>query len=98
MPAEASGSAGPLTVYFHGGGWVVGDLDTHEELCHTLALRSGSRVLSVDYRLAPEHPFPAGIEDALAAFREAGTRPTSSASIPRGSRSRATARAGTSPR
>ncbi len=74
VPAEASREPGPLVLYFHGGGWVVGDLDTHDELCRTLALRTGARVLSVDYRLAPEHPFPAAIEDALSSFREAGAR------------------------
>ena len=58
----------PLLVYYHGGGWVVGDLDTHDGLCRFLAEHSGSRVLSVDYRLAPEHPFPAPVEDAVAAF------------------------------
>jgi acetyl esterase len=59
----------PLLVYFHGGGWVVGGLDTHDGPCRFLATHSGAAVLSVDYRLAPEHPFPAAVEDALAAFR-----------------------------
>ncbi len=58
----------PLLVYYHGGGWVVGDLETHDGLCRFLAEHSGCRVLSVDYRLAPEHPFPAPVEDAVAAF------------------------------
>jgi acetyl esterase len=58
----------PLLVYHHGGGWVVGDLDTHDGLCRFLAEHSGCRVLSVDYRLAPEHPFPAPLEDVVAAF------------------------------
>jgi acetyl esterase len=58
----------PLLVYFHGGGWVIGDLETHDGLCRFLAAHSGCRVLSVDYRLAPEDPFPAPIEDAFAAF------------------------------
>jgi acetyl esterase/lipase len=58
----------PLLVYYHGGGWVIGDLDTHDGLCRFLAEYSGCRVLSVDYRLAPEHPFPAPVEDAVAAF------------------------------
>jgi acetyl esterase/lipase len=56
-------------VYFHGGGWVAGGLDTHEGLCRRLAANSGVKLLSVDYRLAPEHPFPAAVEDALAATR-----------------------------
>ncbi|HEY2333442.1 MAG TPA: alpha/beta hydrolase [Solirubrobacterales bacterium] len=58
----------PLLVYYHGGGWVIGDLDTHDGLCRFLAEHSGCRVLSVDYRLAPEHPFPAPVEDTVAAF------------------------------
>ncbi len=58
----------PLLVYYHGGGWVIGGLDTHDGLCRFLAGHSGCRVLSIDYRLAPEHPFPAAVEDAAAAF------------------------------
>ncbi|HEX6753508.1 MAG TPA: alpha/beta hydrolase [Solirubrobacterales bacterium] len=58
----------PLLVYYHGGGWVIGDLETHDGLCRFLAEHSGCRVLSIDYRLAPEHPFPAPVEDAVAAF------------------------------
>jgi acetyl esterase len=61
---------GPLVLYFHGGGWVCGDLDTHDQTCRALARSSGARVLSVEYRLAPEHPFPAPVEDAFAAFRD----------------------------
>lgn len=57
-----------LLVYYHGGGWVVGDLESHDVLCRSLADRSGVAVLAVDYRLAPEHPFPAAVEDAVAAF------------------------------
>ena len=56
-----------LLVFFHGGGWVIGDLDTHDDVTRRLAAASGCAVLSIDYRLAPEHPFPAGVEDALAA-------------------------------
>ena len=59
----------PGLVYFHGGGFVIGDLDTHDGLCRRLAARAGVRVLSVDYRLAPEHPFPASHDDALAATK-----------------------------
>src|ERR1035438_3190995 len=53
-----------LVVSFHGGGFIVGDLDTHDRLCRRLAARSRMRFLSVDYRLAPEHPFPAGVTHA----------------------------------
>jgi acetyl esterase len=59
---------GGLLVYFHGGGWVLGSLDSHEQPCRFLARKAGVRVLSVDYRLAPESKFPAAAEDGLAAF------------------------------
>ena len=59
----------PGLVFFHGGGWVAGDLDTHDTLCRILALEGRLRVIAVDYRLAPEHPFPAAVDDAMAAFR-----------------------------
>jgi acetyl esterase len=65
---------GPLVVYYHGGGWTTGDLGTHDQPCRLLAKSSGARVLSVDYRLAPEHRFPAPVDDALAAFRDAAAR------------------------
>ncbi len=57
-----------LLVYFHGGGFCIGDLDTHDGVCRFLASASGASVLAVDYRLAPEHPFPAAVEDACSAF------------------------------
>lgn len=56
-------------VYFHGGGWVVGSLESADSVCRFLARRSGAQVLSVEYRLAPEEPFPAAVDDAVAAFR-----------------------------
>jgi len=59
----------PVLVYFHGGGWVIGDLDTHHGFCHALAKTSGCLVVAVDYRLAPEHRYPAAVEDAYAATR-----------------------------
>ena len=63
-----AGEPAPLLVYYHGGGWVIGDLDTHDGVCRLLAAAAGVRVLSIGYRLAPEHPFPEPIEDAFAAF------------------------------
>ena len=57
----------PALVYFHGGGWVVCDLDTHDVVCSAIARRAGAVVVSVDYRRAPEHKFPAAVEDACAA-------------------------------
>jgi acetyl esterase len=64
----------PALVYFHGGGWVLGNLDTHDRIMRLLALKSGAIVLGVDYRLAPEHKFPAAHDDALTATREAMRR------------------------
>ncbi|MFI2189111.1 alpha/beta hydrolase [Streptomyces sioyaensis] len=58
----------PVTLFFHGGGWVFGDLDTQDHIARTVAARSGTIVVSVDYRLAPEHRFPAATDDAYAAL------------------------------
>ncbi len=58
----------PTLVYFHGGGFVIGDLDTHEGVCRLLCHDTDAVVVSVDYRLAPEHPFPAAVEDAYASL------------------------------
>ncbi|MFI6055773.1 alpha/beta hydrolase [Streptomyces violascens] len=58
----------PVTVFFHGGGWVLGDLDSQDHIARVMANRSGTIVVSVDYRLAPEHRFPAAIEDAYTAL------------------------------
>ena len=58
-----------LLVYFHGGGWVIGDIETHDDICRAIANLSGHAVLSVDYRLAPEFPFPAPLDDCLTATR-----------------------------
>jgi len=71
QPTSSPATRGLL--YFHGGGFVIGDLDSHDHLCRALAKQTGCELIAVDYRLAPEHPFPAAVEDALAAwewFRE----------------------------
>ncbi|MFW5420787.1 alpha/beta hydrolase [Nocardiopsis sp. CNT-189] len=82
--AEAPGPAGPVplrhyhpepgavlpgVVFFHGGGFVIGDLDSHDHVCRIIAAGTGASVVSVGYRLAPEHPFPAPVDDAFAALR-----------------------------
>ncbi|NRF67546.1 alpha/beta hydrolase [Aquincola sp. S2] len=64
LPARA-----PVLVYFHGGGWTIGDLDTHDVLCRELAVGGRCAVVAVDYRRAPEHRFPAAVDDAIAATR-----------------------------
>jgi acetyl esterase len=66
---RAAAPVGPLLVYFHGGGFIQGDLDTHDGACRFLAEKARVRVLSVDYRLAPEAPFPAASDDCEAAYR-----------------------------
>ncbi len=66
-PTPETSGALPVLVYFHGGGWVIGDLDTHDALCRALANGSGCAVVSVDYRMGPEHRFPAAVDDCLAA-------------------------------
>ncbi|WP_337188160.1 alpha/beta hydrolase [Phenylobacterium sp.] len=65
-PGGSGGS--PVILFFHGGGFVLGSLDSHDGLCRDLALRTGWRVVAVDYRLAPEAPHPAALDDALAAY------------------------------
>ena len=65
----------PLVVYLHGGGWSIGDLESFDRLCRRLADGSGAAVLAVEYRLAPEHPWPASVEDAVAALRWVASEP-----------------------
>lgn len=66
LPEPTDGPTG-LLVWFHGGGWVLGSVDANDNVCHSLASRSGHAVLSVEYRLAPEAPFPAALDDCIAA-------------------------------
>ena len=89
----------PVVVFFHGGGWVMGSIETHDVYCRQLANASGWAVISVDYRLAPEHKFPAGLEDAYAAT-VLGRRPCrrNRRGCRSGSRWRGTAPAATWPR
>lgn len=67
---EAASTAGPGVVWLHGGGWVVGSLDSYDDLYRRLAEAGGGTVVAVDYRLAPEHPFPAPVDDALSSVRD----------------------------
>ena len=71
LPARlyANSAAAPVLLYLHGGGFVIGGIDTHDSLCRQLALRSGAAVVSLDYRLAPEHRFPGAVDDAWAALQ-----------------------------
>ncbi len=71
----AGTGARPALLYLHGGGFVIGSLETHDSLCRQLALRSGWAVLALDYRLAPEHPFPAAFDDAWAAMEALAATP-----------------------
>jgi acetyl esterase len=74
-PVSPPTSGCPCIVYLHGGGWVVGDLDSHDFICAELASTLGVLVIAVDYRLAPEHPFPAAFEDCLGVWRALRTGP-----------------------
>ena len=78
VPARLYRPAGgptAIVVYLHGGGWVIGDLATHDGACRRLAATSGLAVLAIDYRRAPEHPFPAAVDDATAALHWVATQP-----------------------
>mgnify|MGYP001174112107 CR=1 FL=1 len=68
-PTVAEDGLLPVLIFYHGGGWIQGDLDVHDEPCRRVANASGGLVISIDYRLAPEHKFPAGVDDCIAAFR-----------------------------
>lgn len=69
QPSPDIGSPLPALIYFHGGGWVIGDLDTHDAVCRYFCRQAGVMVVSVDYRLAPENKYPAAVDDCLAATR-----------------------------
>lgn len=73
--ASATADPAPVLVYFHGGGWVIGDLETHDALCAEIARTLAMTVVSIDYRLAPEHPFPAATEDCIAATQWLASSP-----------------------
>ncbi len=79
----AGSGPAPLLVFFHGGGWVFGDLDTHDSVCRLICRDAGVQVLAVDYRLAPEHPAPAAVDDAYAAYRWARERAVDLGADPR---------------
>jgi acetyl esterase len=73
----------PLVVYLHGGGWTIGNLESHDRLCRRLANGSGAAVLAVEYRLAPEHPWPASVDDTVAALRWLASAPLELGEAPR---------------
>ncbi len=73
--ARETRDPGPVIVFYHGGGFVIGDLDTHHNLCTEIAYQMDLPVVAVDYRRAPEHPFPAPIEDCIAATRWIASSP-----------------------
>lgn len=68
-PAGVQAGNLPTLIYYHGGGFVIGNIETHDSTCRRLANKSRCQIMSIDYRLAPEHPFPASIDDGIAAFR-----------------------------
>jgi acetyl esterase len=69
LPLGVEAGSLPTLIYYHGGGFVIGTIETHDSTCRRVANRSRCQVISIDYRLSPEHPFPAPIDDGIAAFR-----------------------------
>ncbi|MDD2214158.1 MAG: alpha/beta hydrolase [Oscillospiraceae bacterium] len=74
-PGPKAADSAAVLLFFHGGGWVIGDIDTYTAICQQISDVTGSTVVSVDYRLAPEHPFPAGLSDCYAVALELFTHP-----------------------
>lgn len=72
----------PLVVYLHGGGWTIGNLESHDRMCRRLADGSGAAVLAIGYRLAPEHPWPASVDDTVAALRWVASAPMELGEVP----------------
>ena len=68
-PHNAPAAPAPAMIYAHGGGWVIGDLESHDKLCRNIATAAGCVVIAIDYRLGPEHPFPAAQDDTVAAVK-----------------------------
>jgi acetyl esterase len=83
MPRELPPGPAPVLIYYHGGGFIRGDLDTHDSICRVLANETPSLVVSAEYRLAPEHRFPAAIEDAYAVARHVALNATAYGADPR---------------
>lgn len=72
--APGKSAASGVLIFFHGGGWVTGNIDSYTKVCANMAIQTGHTVISVDYRLAPEHPFPAGLEDCYQVVKEVFSR------------------------
>jgi acetyl esterase len=81
-PQQETAGPRPVVVYFHGGGWVVGSISSHDALCRRLCSRSGCIFISVDYRLAPEHKYPAAVDDAFAATQWAADHAAELGGVP----------------
>ena len=96
-PQGAAAGPLPTLIYYHGGGFVIGNIETHNSTCRRLANKSRCQVISIDYRLSPEHPFPAPTDDGVAAFRHIRDNAAPSAPMPSASPSAAIRRVAPSP-